>query len=217
MVHAVRASVRDVFIAFTERFEGAVPWLYADVLGLITIAYGNLVDPLSTALRLDLRRVDGSKADRSQITAEWLRVKGDPECAKQGHRYAERITSLRLTKQGAVDLAMWKADVNDHILASLFPRWDSWPACAQLALHSWGWACGIHAHFPKMFDALNAGDFHVASKEILLREYGYLSGKTVRNFGVIPRNNANRILLENAAKITERNMPFDIIDWVNNV
>ena len=46
------AAVQSSFPAFSGRFEGRVPYMYLDVLGLVTVGVGNLVDPVETAQAL---------------------------------------------------------------------------------------------------------------------------------------------------------------------
>ena len=45
-------SVKSVFPSFSTKLEGRVPWMYCDVLGLVTIGIGNLIDPEEAALHL---------------------------------------------------------------------------------------------------------------------------------------------------------------------
>lgn len=210
----MRDSVRDAFIEFAEQFEGAVPYFYCDVLGLVTIAYGNLLDPMRLALGLRMLRLDGSAASAAEIAAEWQRVKNDPACAARGHLYARSITALRMPKEDMQSLALDKAESNDVTLRELYPAWDSWPACAQLALHSWAWACGSGAWFPRMSARLRAGDFAGASTEIQMAEWGLgRGGQRVHNAGLAPRNAANRMLLRNAQAVVDGGLDLDTIDW----
>ena len=201
----MRPSVRDVFYDFTARFEGVVPWLYADVLGLVTVGVGNLVDPMSTALVLPFLRQNGEPATRGQIADEWQRVKNDPKCASLGHRYAERITSLRLTTEGVTDLVLGKLEANDHALARRFASWEEWPADAQLATHSMAWACGPAFHFPRLEGALMARAFAAAAEEAHIR--------TDNNPGVVPRNTANRLLYKNAAAVVSQSLDPAALYW----
>lgn len=210
----MRAPVRANWLAFTERLEGGVPWLYADVRGLITIAFGNLVDPMSTALTLPLKRQDGSPATRDDIIADWLRVKGDPRSAKLGHLYSKALTHLHLTRDGMEAVALTKLDQNEAVLRGRFPDWDDLPACAQMALHSLAWACGPAFHFPRLVSAVNAGNFDAASVHIQMRE---TTPEGVVNAGLRPRNVANRVLMQNAARVRDYHLDPDTLDWTSLV
>lgn len=205
-------------MSFTDSFEGAVPYLYCDILGLVTIAYGNLVDPMRNAMALPLCHQDGSSASQSEIAAEWQRVKNDPACVSQGHLYAQTITSLRMSPEHMASMALAKAGSNDRVLRGLYPAWDEWPACAQLALHSWAWACGTGAWFPRMSARLRAGDFAGASTEIQLSEWGLgRNGKRVYNAGLAPRNAANKMLLQNAQRVVDEGLDVDSIAWLTEL
>lgn len=206
----MRSSVRERFLAFTEPLEGGVPWPYADIRNLITIAYGNLIDPLSMALPLPFVRPDGSPATQPEITAAWLAVKGDPASAKRGHVYARGLTTLRLTKEGMADLALRKLDSNDSVLRARLTNWEDLPANAQLAMHSLAWACGPGANFPRLFSAVAAGDFDVASVEIHMNEF---TPEGLRNAGLIERNVRNKRLMRNAARVRDFHLDPDSLNW----
>jgi GH24 family phage-related lysozyme (muramidase) len=210
--------VRERFIGYTEPLEGKTSFLYLDVLGLVTISYGCLVDPVTYAMRLPFVTSTGAFASRDLIAREWQAVKrcacgeyrdprkcgwpgmkapddGRPCLAHRGHRAAEAITSIRLTDEGVRYVALAKLDEMATALGKRFPDFASWPADAQLATLSVAWACGAAFRFPKLDAALRAQDFATAAKECTIREAG--------NPGVIPRNKANRILYRNAAAVVQ--------------
>ena len=205
-----REVIRDAWLRFTEPLEGGVPYLYADIRGLITIAYGNLVDPLSAALSLPFVRPDGSRASATDISAAWLSIKGDPNAARKGHLYARQITSLRLTPDGMRDIALGKLDANDAALRARYAEWDNFPACAQMALHSLAWACGAAYRFPRLDEAVRASDWDVASVHIQMRE---TTPEGVVNAGLRPRNKANRTLMSNAERVRTYGLDPDTIEW----
>lgn len=212
----MRAVVRASWIDFTEPLEGGVPWLYADVRGLITIAYGNLVDPLSTALSLPLMS-GGTRATQAEITAAWLTVKGDPRAARLGHRYAMGLTVLRLTPTGMAGIALAKLDANDAVLSAQLPDWEDYPACAQTALHSLAWACGAgvmvpgsRGFFPKLHEAVRARDWDAASVHIQMRE---TTPEGIINAGLRPRNQRNRTLMLNASRVDAYKLDPDMLQW----
>ncbi len=201
----MREVVRASFVAFTTPMEGCVSWLYADVKNLVTVAIGNLVDPIQVALTLPFVRKDGSAASRDEIATDWLRVKNDPQSARLGHKYTEKLTALRLTLDGINLVVSRKLSQMDQHLAGRFPDYEDWPACGQLAVLSQSWACGPAFNFPKMEEALRARDFAIAAEHCTIREAG--------NPGVIPRNVANRILLHNAQRVADFKLDPDLLDW----
>ncbi len=206
----MRDSVRAAFVGFTSAFEGVVPWLYQDVKGLVTIAIGNLVDPIQYAMPLPfVDRVTGAPAARDDIAAEWLRVKGDASLARLGHRAAERITRLRLTPEGVEFVVSRKLEQNDQHLRARFPDFEDWPACAQLATHSMAWACGPGFQFPRLVLALRGRAFETAADECHMDETG--------NAGLRPRNAANKVLYRNAARVWNFKLDPELLDWTDEL
>ena len=203
-------TVRASFIEFTEPLEGGVPWLYTDIIGLVTTAYGNLVDPIAYALSLDFRKPDGSRASQQEIRDEWNRVKADPKCAKQGHLYAKNITKLRLTKDAMADVALRKFDANTAALRKRFPDFDTWPACAILAIHSLAWACGPAFKFGTLERCVKERDFVGAANSIQMNET-LPNGQ--KNLGIIPRNRANKLLMLNASRVEAYKLDPLLLDW----
>jgi hypothetical protein len=197
----MRDAVRDAFYDFNRVFEGDIPYLYQDVLGLVSVGVGILCDPVELAYHLPFVRADGSPASRTEIILEWRKIKalgagdyksGNP-AAKNGHLYARPHTSLRLTEEGLRSTLLGKLNQNVAYLRNRFPEWDSWPADAQLGVLSLAWGCGPAFRFPKCEAALRAKDFRTAAAECRMVANG------VELYGLKPRNKANRILLTNAA------------------
>lgn len=185
-------SVRSSFVRFSTPFEGALPYLYADVRGLVTIAIGVLVDPVQMALTLPLRRPDGTPATQAQIRDAWHAVKSDLRAAKEGHRRAAALpaNNLRLSAADVESITLRKLDANERLIAPRYARWPEWPADAQLAVHSLAWAVGPHypSKFPRCHGHLLREDFASAAKEI--------------SINTTPRRNAANIrLLESAARL----------------
>lgn len=216
----MRVTVADIFPTWSGDFEGVVPWMYVDVLNLVTVAIGNLVDPVELALDLPFLTAAGIPATRAEIRAAWQAVKNTPVIdvpavdargkrlldaegrpafkkmhsgAHYGHRSVEGLTSLRLTAEGVATVVGRKMRQNDAALIKRFPDFEEWPGVAQLATHSMSWACGAGFKFPKLEAALLERDFETAAKECHMREDG--------NPGLVPRNIANKILYRNAAKV----------------
>jgi hypothetical protein len=199
----MRASVRSAFLAFTAPLEGAVSYLYADILGLITTGYGNLVDPVATAMGLDWVFPDGRAARGDEISAAWWAVKNDPHARVHGHLYARGLTKIRLTARGLEKLVFGKLDANDRYLAKRFPDWEEWPADAQLGTMSLAWACGPAFRFPILEADLRARDFEQAGREQIpgVPQSAHCHMNDDHNPGLRPRNVANKILFRNAARV----------------
>lgn len=225
----MRDSVRDAFIDFTIPLEGArpghvgIPWMYQDVLGLVSTGLGNLIDPIGLALPIPWKRSDGTLATRGEIMAEWQRIKTQPPNAKGqtaaqlGHLYARTIATLHLTNDDILGLIKMRLDSNEALVRSYFPEWETWPADAQLATHSMAWACGAgifspkagRAHWPKLTAALHALDFRSAAIECFMPQEAKIGG-------LRPRNKANRILYNNAAVALHRLDP-EVLFYPQNI
>lgn len=186
----MKPAVASVFPSFTERYEGHVSWPYLDVKGLVTVARGNLIDPVSLALPLPWN-IGGYAATRSEVEQAWGAVKAQQQWAKIGggsERWAE-LTAIRLTDEAIDALTSSKNAQNEQQIAARFPDWESLPADAQLATLSMAWACGAYGvdfEFPKFDAALLAGDFVLCAAECHIDDVG--------NPGLVPRNLANKSL-----------------------
>ena len=196
---AMRESVEKGFVPFTAPLEGIVPWMYLDVKGLVTVAIGNLIDPVSLALNVPFVWPDGRLATRSEIQREWMKIKSTTSLAKSGYRAAERVAQLRMTDAGVSALVSKVLSRFNGELWLQYPAFESWPADAQMATFAMAWACGTafgtagRSPFRSLHKALLAGDFAAASQQCKINETG--------NAGVIPRNKAMKQLYFLAAAL----------------
>ena len=199
----MKPAVATRFLSFTEPLEGLVDYMYADVKGLVTIGFGNLIDPLDVALSLPFaKKADGTPATRDEITAEWTLIKDKDNklhLRTKGHRACKPLTKLMLTRDAIDELCAKRLRNNEAILkkVSAFASFDDWPADAQLGLHSMAWAMGPafaqQGRWPGFRKPCAAADFDTAAEECKMSEVG--------NPGLIPRNRANVHLFKNAAAV----------------
>jgi len=197
-------SVQSGFRAFNTKFEGCIPFMYLDIKGLVTVAVGNLVDPVELAQALSFRFKDkpgidapGSPATPDQIAAEWQTLKNNPNLAREGFKACEPITELELSDDSIDSLILDRLTRNESFLKrqQWFQDFDTWPADAQLGLLSMAWAMGPAGPegFPKFRAACQNLDFNGAAAECKMHEAG--------NPGLVPRNQANFTLFSNAAVV----------------
>jgi hypothetical protein len=166
----MRQQVRDVFVRYTEPLEGRTDWLYCDVLGLVTTAYGVLVDPVPLAEALPWRwPVDGRQATRAEIRTEWQRVKDRQDLRLKGGGAYRGVSALRLSAADVEVATMRKLEGMVERLRHRFTEWDAWPADAQLAVLSLSWACGPAFAYPKLTKHLKAQDWRAAAQESDIR------------------------------------------------
>ena len=201
-------SVIDKFVDFTAPLEGVVTSLYADVRGLLTVGLGCLADPVSMALSLAWVLPDGSTPSQAEIARQWHVIKGQAAAMSRLHwRYAAKLTTMRLTDQGVLDLATQRLLANEKILRGFFPNWDLFPADAQMACCSMAWAVG--AGFPRIF-----GNFRAAANaQNWVSAVAACAIRTENNPGIVPRNAANRLCLSSAASVLAQGLPLGTLYW----
>jgi GH24 family phage-related lysozyme (muramidase) len=200
-------SVKEVFPDFSQRFEGYVQWMYLDIKGLVTVGVGNLIDPEPSALSLPFKDASGQPANKTQISAEWRKLKAMPELAKKGHLACKAITELRLTNADIDALVLQRLGANEVGLQKRFPNWQQWPADAQLGVLSMAWAMGsgFPVKWPKFSAACDAGNWLEASAQCRMKEQG--------NPGVIPRNDADQLSFRNAHEVVTQGLAVGQLFW----
>lgn len=201
-------SVRDKWREYSEAFEGRLLTMYLDVKGLVTTGVGNLIDPVSEAVKLPWKHRDGRPANSAEITAAWQALKARQDLAHRDAKYAAALTGLTLTDADVDSLVERKLAENESfITAHYFPYFADFPADAQLAILSMAWAVGpgFPSKFPTFTAAVRAGDWLGARDNCTIREDG--------NPGVIPRNKANRVCFANAEIVTRCGLQRDILRW----
>lgn len=206
--------VQSEFTAFTTKFEGRVEYMYQDILGLVTIGIGNLIDPISLALPLPFvfKNNPDVLASQADIINEWNLIKSHTELAQLGHRAAAPLTNLKLNEADIDNLIIGKLLQNEAMLKSGTPEFTSFdqlPADAQLGLLSMAWAAGPAfaqaGRFPSFRQAVANGNWDKAAEESRMND--------TNNPGLRPRNRANKILFANAARVIEQNLPFDVLHY----
>jgi len=202
-VKAPCESVRDVWLAYSEPLESRVSWMYLDVFGYVTTGVGNLIDTVEQAQRLPWT-LDGTVATPAEIGYEWHRVK-----AKAPGQIAANYRGRLRLSDTAIDAMVWRQfDLNVRMLVGRFPDFAAWPADAQLGIMSLAWAVGAGlTEWPKFCAACTGRDWRTAATESVIN--------STRNKGVIPRNNAQRRLFDNAAAVESAIVPLDptVVWW----
>jgi hypothetical protein len=158
-------SVLAAFPRITRQLEGDIPHLYLDVRGLVTIAWGVLVDPLTPMTYLPLVHADGRPATYPEIAVEWGVIKGTPDLAHLGASAARPLCELHLTPDGVRRVVQARLDATVADLCRRYPTLATWPADAQLALLLGAWATGTASPYPKRDAALARGDYLTAADE----------------------------------------------------
>lgn len=193
----MRDCVRDAFLAFTQRYEGHTLYCYLDEEGLVSIGYGNLIDPHIPAC-LDFRDLHGIPATTDQVQAEWAHIKSLQNLKELGGGAYRPHANLRATEASILALVAHERDGMWAKLLGYFPDAEDWPADAQLGVMSMAWACG--AGFPDPHDPVGFPKFTAAARA---REWVTCANEChiedSKNPGVTPRNVMNRKLFLAAA------------------
>ena len=199
-------SVIDIFPTFTKPLEGCVLWPYQDILGLVTIGYGCLIEP--EALAAAIPDWVGSPSP-AEVARQWNLVNAFPK-AMHFARY-ENACTLRLTQEGVDHLLESRMQTFSGTLQHYFPAWDRFPADAQLGILAMAWACG--AGFPATFTNFsrfaNQRDWKNAARCATIKEAG--------NPGIHPRNLQVALCLQNAADIDDGDYGTGALYWPNPV
>lgn len=202
----MKQAVADSYTNFTTKFEGKLPFMYLDRLGLVTTGIGNLIDPIGAALGLPWKHPNGSRASASEIRDAWNTVKSHQEMNEMGGGAFGGLTSIRLSNDDIKALVNSKLSENERSLKSQFPGYDHWPADAQMAILSMAWAQGPNfSHkFPKFTRAVNQllPDFVTAATE-----------SHMQGVGIEGRNSANYDLFQNAAKVLKFGYDVEKLYW----
>ncbi len=202
----MRAAVAAAFVAFSTKFEGAVPFMYLDVKCLVTTAIGNLIDPLGDALHLPfLRDEDNQPATPREILEEWTVVKARRDLAPCGGMAFQKITRLHLSDEGIAQVVDTKLKQVDAFMGQRFPEYEYWPSDAQMGVLSIAWAVGPVFHFPRFSAAVKVQDFATAAAESHM--------DATHNRGLVPRNRANLLLFQNAAAVLEAGADPSVLYW----
>lgn len=195
----MKPSVRDAWLRINEQWEGLVYHFYLDILGLVTIGCGNLLEahdrPTAEIFALEMWTKAGAPATRNEIEEDWHRVNDAGWLAQAGHLAAAKIAQLHTSRVQVEILVMRKLLAFERTVVSQFPEFPLWPADAQFGILSMAWAAGPHIFqgFPKFSHACREREFSVAAAECRLDDS--------ENPGLHPRNVANRTMFINAAQV----------------
>ena len=130
---------------------------------------------------------------------------------RRGGFWFKQHTILHLSPASVEKLILRKLNQNHTHLSGRFRQIDEWPAAAQFAVHSLAWACGPAFRFPALTAYLKSQNWKAAIGEIHINEYGpdRIKGTNDDNPGVKPRNDANKLLLQEASDVVRLGLDRD--------
>ncbi len=202
-------SALEAFVPMNSPIEGVFHWLYLDVKRLATTAMGCLVDTIALVTALRWRLPNGELASRAQVISEWAALNARPELsayAASSH-VIESATTIRLLDSDISSVVQNRLLAIEQRMRHFFKNWDYFPADAQLALLSMGWALGsdFETGYPKLTAAANRGDWETCAIECEISHAG--------NAGVIARNTQNVLLFHNAHAVSELHIDPETLHW----
>lgn len=205
----IRPAVLAAWHDFSEPLEGRVHSMYLDILGLVTVGVGNLIDSPDQAAELPfIHARTGLPATRAEIVAAWRELKSRQDLARLHWRYAAGLNDLRLTDAAIDEIVRAKLTSNAiHLATKHFREFVDFPADAQLAILSMAWACGpgFPVKFSNFAKFADRQDWTSAKACAKIREIG--------NPGVVPRNRANERCLDNAAIVHDHGLDPAVLHW----
>lgn len=153
-------------ISTLKQFEGCVPWMYLDTVGLVTVGVGNMLPNAEAACAMPFRATDGLFATAEQVSAEYARVKA---MQKGMLAWTYKTHNSPTLSENAIDTIMTADLVSfENGLRALLPAYDSFPDAGKVAMlhmiYNLG-ARGLPDKFPKLCAAVRAGEWHIAAME----------------------------------------------------
>lgn len=149
-------------------FEGEVPHMYLDSVGLVTIGIGNMLPNIAAAEALPfVRRSDSGRASSAEIRADWEKVTAQSGAVRVATFYAAH-TQLELPAAAIDALYQRRVDEFKQQLRGVFAHFDTFPDDAQLAVLDMAFNLGVGAlntKWPKFKAAVNAEKWSEAVTE----------------------------------------------------
>lgn len=218
----MRPAVLAKWIEFSAGLEGRIYRMYPDVFGYITTGIGFEINSIAKALQFDWQLdSDGSPAPEQVVREDWSALKQRKDLVGKWHTHAAEVTRIHLTDAEIDRQALRRVRINfDYMVVHHFPDLANFPADAQLALMSIGWAYG--AGFPGL-DRFRSRDFEeLANAREWLKllvpdaDGDYPAKISERNNpGVIERNRRNWLCLLNAQTVDDYGLDADVLHWPN--
>lgn len=209
----------EQYHGFSADLEGRVPKMYCDVFGYITTGVGNLINTLAQVLALPWLLADGSKASEADIKADFdlCRANATTWAKLKWTVYAKQLR-CHLSEEAIDGLVKRTLAANEAIYRKRWPKYDSFPADAQLAINSMGWAVGaaFYVKFGNLAKCIDAEDWAGCVATCKIRDGLDTPQKSDDNLGIVPRNKRNKVLFANAQIVKERGMDPNILHWPNS-
>ena len=155
------------YLPFARSFEGAIPYLYLDTAGIVTVGIGHALETAGEAAVLPfVLGAGGARATTAEIEADYAAVKALPK-----GRVAAFYRPFSRTVLGDDAIAdLFTTDLNDFLaeLGRKVAGFDELPRGAQLALLDMAYNLGVRGlleGFPRMMNCLARHDWSGCARE----------------------------------------------------
>lgn len=156
----------DEIVRDFDRFEGRVPHMYLDTVGLVTVGVGKMLPDAASAQKLPfLRRVDKQPASAIEIAADFHAVRSQPKGLLAGAY--KKFTQLELSNAAIDDLLKVTVARFEAELRQRLPAYAGCPAPAKAALLDMAYNLGVDGllKFNRLKAAVAAGNWVQAAAE----------------------------------------------------
>ena len=156
------ATYLDESLAKLEFFEGAIPWMYLDTRGYVTVGVGLMLPDAAAAQKLPFM-AGGQPATPEEISAEYARVHALP--MGRPALFYRREDGLVLEKAEIDSLLRAVLTGFEGELRAKLPGYDGFPDSVKLALLDMAYNLGpaglLHG-YPTLIAAVQAGNWSKA-------------------------------------------------------
>ncbi len=160
----------QAMIADGEAFKN---WMYLDSVSYVTIGYGFMMPNPEAAVEVDLRHADKKVAKDDEKRDEWTRLRAISPAGKELNYRAEHYrkdAALFITQDEGQRLMLLKLDGFIRDLRTIYPKFDTFPEDAQVALmdmiYNLGWKVKrVFVNFTKSINDPKGPDWKKAAAQ----------------------------------------------------
>lgn len=149
-----------------KRWEGSIPYLYLDSVGLVTVGIGFMLPNVYAASTLPFMNTAGEPASQVEIVLDYNRVKMLP--ANKLPTYYHSFSSPILP-QAEIDRQLAaKVNAFEIVLRRYFPDYDIYPDSVKLGLIDMTYNLGparFRAQYPKFYAAILSHNWGLAAAQ----------------------------------------------------
>ena len=159
-------AVTQAMLDRVKKFEGAVPFMYLDTKGKVTVGVGHLLPSGDAATALDFALVvTGKSATNAQIKAKHTMMLQKEK--GQLASYYKKFRTMEIDSDAIDELLTADMSVSEADLKSIFSGWAQFPAAAQEALMDMAFNLGKSKFlkYTALITACKAKDWATASLE----------------------------------------------------